>query len=106
MNNNNNNFNKTNRKKNRICFIKNKDKFFKTKILVNNQINDYISSNISISNSCLTKILENSNPAYSIANISLTSPTTMKKQKSKKKKIVILILIILKIKMQEKVLHF
>ena len=105
MNNNNNNFNKTNSKKKiefsnvdfKLDSSKNKDlvktaqnltNFLKTKTLVNNQINDFIrrNSNISISNSSLATILENSNPAYAIANIALTSPQTVKRQKSKKKK--------------------
>ena len=105
MNNNNNNFNKTNSKKKiefsnvdfKLDSSKNKDlvktaqnltNFLKTKTLVNNQINDFIrrNSNISISNSSLATILENSNPAYAIANIALTSPNTVKRQKTKKKK--------------------
>ena len=126
INNNNNNFNKPNSQK-KIEFSnldfnldssKNKDlvktaqnltNFLKTKTLVNNQINDFIrrNSNISISDHSLAKILENSNPAYAIANIALNSPNTVKRVKSKKKKkIIILIVLVLKIKKKEKVLLF
>ena len=103
-NNNNNNFNKSNSKKklefsnfqlnstNNNDLVKtaqNLTNFLNTKTFVNNQINDFIrrNSNVSISNSSLAKILENSNPAYAIANIALTSPHTVSRQKSKKKKI-------------------